>query len=316
MASNLVTVFGGSGFLGREIVKHLAADHRVRVAVRHPDAASSLRRLGPDGHVELVHADVSDESTVTRAVAGAGAVVNSVGHYVEKPGATFHQIHALGARRIAREARQAGIERLVQISGLGADARSDSLYVRSRGVGDDLVRDAFDGVTILRPSAIFGPGDALLNKLADMVRLSPVLPLFGDGRTRLQPVFVEDVARACVKALGDPSTAGRIYELGGPEVFAYGDLVRLLLERMGRRRILIPVPFSVWDILSRGMAWHPDPPLTRDQLNLLRSDNVVAERALTLADLDIRPARVEDLLLACISPRNDAAGEGGAATEP
>lgn len=302
MASGLVTVFGGSGFLGREVVKQLVAvGQHVRVAVRHPEAASFLRRLGPDGSVEVVHADVSDESTVAEAVEGARSVVNSVGHYVEKPGATFHQVHALGARHIARRARQAGVERMVQISGLGADVASDSPYVRSRGIGDDLVREAFDGVTILRPSAIFGPGDALLNELADMVRRSPVLPLFGDGRTRLQPVFVQDVAEACVRALAEPSTAGGVYELGGPEVFAYRELVQLLLERMGRRRVVIPIPFGVWEILARGMAWHSNPPLTRDQVALLKSDNVVAEQTLTLRDLGICPVRVEEALSDCVT---------------
>ena len=313
MASNLVTVFGGSGFLGREIVKHLVAvDYHVRVAVRHPEAASFSGKTGPVGRVELVHADVSDESTVAEAVEGAGSVVNSVGHYVEKPGATFHRIHALGAQHIARHAGQAGVGRLVQISGLGADAASDSPYVRSRGVGDELVREAFEAVTILRPSVIFGPGDALLNKLADMARLSPVLPLFGDGRTRMQPVFVGDVAQACVRALADPSAAGGVYELGGPEVFAYRELVRLLLERTGRRRVVVPIPFGVWEILARGMAWHPNPPLTRDQVALLRSDNVVAEEALTLADLDVRPSRLEEVLLACIGPLDELGVEAGA----
>lgn len=301
MASRRVTVFGGSGFLGREIVQRLvAANHRVRVGVRHPDAASFLRQLGPDGRVEPVHADVSDESAVAEAVDGADWVINSVGHYVEKSGASFHRIHAVGARHIARRARQAGAERLVQISGLGADPASDSPYVRSRGIGDEFIKEAFDGVTILRPSAIFGPGDALLKKLADMARLSPVVPLFGDGRTRLQPVFVGDVAEACVRVLADPSTAGCVYEVGGPEIFAYRELVELVLERMGRRRIVIPVPFGVWDMLAGAMARHPNPPLTRDQVKLLGSDNVVAEGALTLADLGIRPVRVEDILPDCI----------------
>ena len=313
MASNLVTVFGGSGFLGREIVKQLVAvDQHVRVAVRHPEAASALRRLGPVGGVEIMQADVSDESTVARAVAGAESVVNSVGHYVENPGATFHRIHALGAQHIARQARQAGVERLVQISGLGADAGSDSPYVRSRGIGDDLVREAFEGVTILRPSAIFGLGDALLNKLAGIARLSPVVPLFGDGRTRLQPVFVEDVAKACLRALRDPSTAGRVYELGGPEVLAYGDLVRTVLEGMGWHRVVVPVPFCAWDILAGVMAWHPDPLLTRDQVKLLQSDNVVEDGALTLADLDVRPSRLKDVLPACIGMRDETGATVGA----
>ncbi len=298
MASSLVTVFGGSGFLGREIVKHLvAAGHRVRVGVRRPEV---LSQLGRDGCVEAVHADVSNESTVANAVEGADWVVNSVGHYVEKQGATFHQIHALGARHVARQAKRAGVQRLVQISGLGADPASPSPFVRSRGIGDNFVREAFGGATILRPSAIFGPGDALLNKLADVARYSPVVPLFGDGRTRLQPVFVEDVAEACARALADPSTVGRVYELGGADVFAYSELVQLLLERMGWRRIIVPVPFGVWDILAGAMAWHPNAPLTRDQVYLLKSHNVVAEGALTLEDLGIRPVRVEDVLSACL----------------
>ena len=205
-----------------------------------------------------------------------------------------------GARHVARWARQAGVERLIQISGLGADPASDSPYVRSRGIGDEFVREAFDGVTILRPSAIFGPGDALLNKLADVVRLSPAVPLFGDGRTRLQPVFVGDVAEACVRALADPSTAGCVYELGGPDVFEYRQLVQLVLDQMDRRRSVVPVPFGVWDLLAGAMAWHPNPPLTRDQVKLLRNDNVVAEGALTLEDLTIRPVRAQDVLRDCI----------------
>ena len=301
MASGLVTVFGGSGFLGREIVKHLAAaEYRLRVGVRRPDRASFLRRLVPGAEVELVHADVSDETTVAQALEGAAAVINTVGHYVERPGATFHRIHAEGARHVARQAKQADVERLIHISGVGAAAGSGSPYIQSRGVGERLVKEAFDSVTILRPSAIFGPGDALLNTLADIVRQSPFVPLFGDGRTRLQPVFVEDVAEACVKALADSSAAGSVYELGGPQVFEYRKLVRLLLERMGRRRIVIPVPFGVWEIVASVMAWHPNPPLTRDQVKLLRSDNVVAEQALTLSDLGIRPVPVEEVLSDCV----------------
>ena len=157
-----------------------------------------------------------------------------------------------------RQAKRAGVQRLIQISGLGADPASPSPFVRSRGIGDNFVREAFGGATILRPSAIFGPADALLNKLADVARYSPVVPLFGDGRTRLQPVFVEDVAEACARALADPSTVGRVYELGGADVFAYSELVQLLLERMGWRRIIVPVPFGVWDILAGAMAWYPE----------------------------------------------------------
>ena len=301
MASELVTVFGGSGFLGRQIVKHLAAArYQVRVGVRYPDRASFLRQLVGDGRIELVRADVWDESTVARAVEGAASVINTVGHYVEKRGATFHRIHAQGALHVARRAKRTGVERLIHISGLGADPASDSPYVSARGMGDRLVKEAFDGVTILRPSAIFGPGDALLNKLAALARKSPVLPLFGDGLTRLQPVFVDNVAQACVRVLADPSTACRVYELGGPQVYAYRELVQLVLGHIGRRKAVIPVPFLVWDTLAGVMALHPNPPLTRDQVQLLRQDNVVGEQALTLQDLGVLPVPVEEVLLDCI----------------
>ncbi len=301
MTSELVTVFGGSGFLGRQIVQYLAgAKYQVRVGVRHPAGACFLRQLCGDGRIELVHADVSDESTVARAVAGSASVINSVGHYVETGDATFHKIHGQGALHVARQAKQAGAERLIHVSGLGADPGSDSPYVRARGIGESLVKEAFDGVTILRPSVIFGPADSFLNKLAALARKSPVLPLFGDGLTRLQPVFVDNVAQACVRVLADPSTACRVYELGGPQVYAYRELVQLVLGHIGRRKAVIPVPFLVWDTLAGVMALHPNPPLTRDQVKLLRQDNVVGEQALTLQDLGVLPVPVEEVLLDCI----------------
>ena len=312
MMSGPVTVFGGSGFLGRRIVKRLAAaGNDVRVAVRHPERASFDGRPGGNdgaggngagggsagnGRIELVRAHVWEEPTVARAVEGAASVINTVGHYVEKRGASFDSIHGRGAQHVARRAKEAGAERLVHISGLGADPGSDSPYVRARGIGEILVREAFEGVTILRPSVIFGPGDAFLNKLAAMGRQTPMLPLFGTGATRLQPVFVGDVAEACAKVLADPSTQGRVYELGGPRVYAYEELVRLVIERVGRRTALLPVPFLVWDVLARVLALHPNPPLTRDQVKLMKRDNVVGREALTLDNLGIRPVLLEEVL--------------------
>ena len=292
--SRPVTVFGGSGFLGRRIVERLAAARNdVRVGVRHPERATIPRELP---RIEIVRADISDERAVARAVEGSAWVVNTVGHYVENRGATFDGIHGQGALHVSRQAKRAGAERLVHVSGLGADPGSDSAYVRARGIGESFVREAFDNVTILRPSVIFGPGDSFLSRLAGMARRAPVLPLFGNGGTRLQPVFVEDVAEACLKVLADPATRSRVYELGGPRVYTYGELVRSVMDRIGRRPPAIPVPFRVWDILAAAMTLHPDPPLTRDQVKLMRRDNVVGETAWTMSDLDIRPVPLEDFL--------------------
>ena len=301
METKPVTVFGGSGFLGRQIVKHLTeAGYGVRVAVRHPDRATSVARPGPDGRIELVRADVWNEATVARAVEGSASVVNTVGHYVEKGGATFDRVHGQGALHVARRAKQAGAERLVHISGVGADPVSPSPYVRARGIGETLVRDAFDDVTILRPSVIFGPGDSFLNTLAHMTQRSPIMPLFGTGSTRLQPVFVGNVAEACIRILADSSTRGRVYELGGPRIYAYKELVRLVRERVAGRALVVPCPFLVWDVLAAAMATHPNPPLTRDQVTLMKRDNVVDRQACTLDDLGIRPVSVEEAMPTCI----------------
>ena len=301
METKPVTVFGGSGFLGRQIVKHLAeAGYGVRVAVRHPDRATSLAMPGPNGRMELIQADVWNEATVARAVEGSASVVNTVGHYVEKGGATFDRVHGQGALHVARQAKQAGAERLVHISGVGADPGSPSPYVRARGIGETLVKDAFDDVTILRPSVIFGPGDSFLNTLARMAQRSPIMPLFGTGNTRLQPVFVGNVAEACIRVLADPSTRGRVYELGGPRIYAYRELVRLVRDRVAGRALMVPCPFLAWDILAAAMAVHPNPPLTRDQVTLMKRDNVIDRQASTLDDLGIRPVSVEEALPTCI----------------
>ena len=296
MASKPVTVFGGSGFLGRQIVKTLAAEGKdVRVGVRHPRRASFLQRYGRDGQIEPVHADVWDEATVATAVKESASVINCVGHYLERGGATFERVHGRGALHVARQAREAGAERLVHISGLGADPKSDSPYVRARGIGETLVREAFDRVTILRPSVLFGPGDSFLNTLARVARRAPVVPMFGMGETRLQPVFVGDVAAACARAVADPSTSGKIYELGGPRVYTYKELVRLVLGQVGGRAVPVPVPFMVWDAVAALMSPHPNPPLTRDQVKLMQRDNVVGAEALTLEDLGLRPTSVEQV---------------------
>jgi NADH dehydrogenase len=229
-------------------------------------------------------------------VEGADAVVNTVGHYVATGRRTFEAIHGHGAMHVARASAAAGVQRLVHISGLGSDPASASPYVRARATGERLVRDAFPSATILRPSVVFGPEDAFINRLAALARLMPVLPLFGRGDVKLQPVYVGDVAEAAAKALATPVSQGKTYELGGPRAYPYKELLRLVLAATGRKRLLIPVPYLVWDILALLMSRLPRAPVSRDQVTLMKRDNVVAADALTLADLGIAPTSVEAIL--------------------
>ena len=297
MTKGCVTVFGGTGFLGRQIVKRLAADGmHVRVAVRRPERASFLEAFAPGGRIEAVAADVWKEATVTRAVEGSAAVVNTVGHYVEKRGASFDAVHGEGARHVAHQAFKAGVGRLVHISGIGADPASASPYVRARGIGEALVRDAFEGATILRPSVLFGPEDKFLNRLIRLVRLAPALALFGRGDTRLQPVFVSDVADASARVLADSGTRGKTFELGGPRVYAYKELLELISREVGRKRLLVPVPFAVWEAAAAALSVLPSPPLTADVVTLMKRDNVIGAGALGLEDLGISPTAVEKVL--------------------
>lgn len=297
MAYSRVTVFGGSGFLGRQIVRRLAGDGaHVRVAVRHPERASFLAEASTAGQIVPVYADVWDDASVRPAVDGAEAVVNTVGHYVERGKASFAAIHGQGARQVARASAMADVQRLVHISGLGADPASDSPYVRARGIGERLVQEAFPEATILRPSVLFGPEDAFLNRLAGLARVMPVLPLFGTGETRLQPVYVRDIAEAVAQALAAPVTKGQVLELGGPRVYTYKALVQLVLAQIDRRRLLIPVPYFVWELLATLLAPLPNRPISRDQVILMKRDNVVGANALTFAELGIAPTSVEEIL--------------------
>ena len=292
-----VVVFGGAGFLGRRLVHRLATEGMtVRVAVRHPDPARiELRSMGFD-RVTVVPADVRDQASVAAAIAGANAVVNTVSAYVEKGGVTFEAVHVQGAETVAREAVAAGVARLVLVSGIGADADSGSSYIRARGRGELMVRQEFPGATIVRPGAMFGPGDALFGTLADIVRLLPVVPLIGGGRTRLQPVYVEDVAEAIVRMLADLGTAGQTYELAGPGVYTLRELVSFALRLVDKRRLLVPVPFAVAGIQARLFEFLPSPPLTTSQVDLLRIDNLASGALPGFRDLNIRPKALEDIV--------------------
>ena len=286
-----VVVFGGGGFLGRRLVRRLTAEGMtVRVAVRHPDPARvELRALGFD-RVTVVPADVRDQASVAAAIAGTDAVVNTVSAYVEQSGVTFEAVHVQGAATVAREAMAAGVARLVLISGIGADPDSTSPYIRARGRGELTVQQTFPGATIVRP------GDALFGRFAELARLLPVLPLIGGGRTRLQPVFVEDVAEAIASILTDPGTVGRIYELAGPGVYTLRELVAMTLHLMRKRRLLIPVPFAVTEIQARLFELLPNPPLTTGQVDLLKADNVASGTLPGLRELKIQPKTVEEVV--------------------
>ncbi len=295
MTYGRVTVFGGSGFVGREIVKCLAAEGaHVRVAVRQPERTSLATESG--GSVTAVGADVWEAASVDPAVAGAEAVINTVGHYVERGDATFEAIHGQGALNVARASARAGVKRLVHISGLGAGTASPSPYVRARGRGETLVVEALPTTTILRPSVIFGPEDAFLNRLAGLARGLPVIPLFGTGATRLQPVYVGDIAAAVAAVLKNPATEGKIFELGGPGIYSYKTLIKMVTRAIKRRRWLVPVPFFIWEFLAALMSLVPNAPLTRDQVTLMKDDNLVDAEALSLAELAVAPTPVETIL--------------------
>lgn len=300
MPAQLITVFGGTGFLGQAIVRELVdAGQRVRIAARRP--AIPLHSEGSDT-IELVRADIRDSRSIKAAIAGADSVVNAVSLYVEQPGASFESIHVQGAARLACLARQAGIERLVHISGIGARTDSPSPYVRARAKGESAVLEALPGAMLVRLSVLFGPDDAFLAALAGLTRL-PAIPLFGRGETRLQPVHVVDVARALIRLLGEPLTRRRLFELGGPDVMRYRDILALLQSHLHRERPLVPVPFLAWRALAVAASLLKNPPLTPDQVILMQRDTVVGDGVGTFADLGISPRSLRDSLPTCLPVR-------------
>lgn len=294
MSYRVVTVFGGSGFIGRHLIRRLAkTGARIRVAVRDVDAALFLKPMGDVGQIVPVPASVTDEDSVRRAVAGADAVVNLVGILYEKGGQRFQSVHVAGAERVARIAKAEGVSRLVHISAKGADPESDSNYARTKGLGEQAVREAFPEATILRPSVVFGPEDDFFNRFAAMTRFSPALPLVGGGETRFQPVFVGDVADAIMAGLERDDAAGKVFELGGPAVYRFRELMEYMLDVLGRHRGLIPVPFPIARIIALFAELMPKPMITRDQVRQLRYDNVVSDDMPGLADLGIKPTPIE-----------------------
>ena len=294
----LVTVFGGSGFVGTQVVRALARrGWRVKVAVRRPNLAQDLRLSGDVGQIQPVRCDITRPADVEAALKGADAAVNLVGLLFEAPGRKFATAHVGGARTIAETCVAQGVGRLVHVSAIGADAGSEADYGRTKGEAENAVRAAMPGATILRPSIVFGPGDGFLNRFASMSTLSPALPLIGGGKTKFQPVFVGDVSEAVARAVVRSDAVGQTYELGGPEVWSFKDILKYILRETGRGRILAPIPVFAAAALGRvagltAMVGIP-PVLTRDQVLMLKTDNVVSPGALGLKDLGIEPTGLE-----------------------
>lgn len=298
----LVTVFGGSGFLGRHIVRLLAKKgFRIRVACRRPDLAGHLQPLGNVGQITAVQANLRYRDSIDRAVVGADYVVNCVGILFESGRNTFDAVQAFGAKAIAEAAKVQGAK-LVHISAIGADKNSKADYARTKAIAEEAVLKAVKDAVILRPSIVFGPEDGFFNKFADMSRLAPALPLVGGGHTKFQPVYVADVAEAVVKGVVGEIEGGKIYELGGPEVLSFKQCLQIMLKVISRSRPLVHLPWAIASMIGSVTSLIPfiDPPLTEDQVELLKSDNVVSDRATSegrdLAGMGITPKAVETIL--------------------
>lgn len=299
--AGLVTIFGGSGFVGRHLVRLLAKQGwRIRVAVRRPDLAGHLQPLGSVGQIHAVQANLRYRASVEHAVAGADAVVNLVGILYEGGRQTFARVQAQGARIVAESAAAAGAQRFVHVSAIGADAASAALYARSKARGEASSLAAMPGAVILRPSLIFGPEDQFFNRFAAMAQVLPALPLIGGGHTRFQPVYVGDVAEAAARALAGEAKPGTIYELGGPEIRSFREWLDYILMVTNRRRFYVPLPFALAEFQARLVEWLPKPILTQDQVRLLQVDNVVSAAAeaelRTLAGLGITPTNVQSVV--------------------
>ena len=304
---NLVTVFGGSGFIGAQAVRQLAkAGWRIRVAVRNPAKAYAMRLHGDVGQIDIVQANIRNAPSLRRALSGATAAVNLVGVLRETGRRGFQALQVMGAQNVAAAAEAEGVTRLVQMSAIGADANSEAKYARTKAEGEAAVRTIYPDAVILRPSIVFGPEDDFFNRFASMAAISPILPLIGGGHTRFQPVFVGDVGKAIAAAVTLPQVAGQTYELGGPATLSFRQLMEMLLSEIGKRRFLAPLPWPVADLMgSAGDAANSvagvigltlPTPVTADQVTLLKTDNVASGAYPGLAELGITPTALETVL--------------------
>ena len=297
-AMSCVTVFGGTGFLGRRVVHHLReSGATVRIASRHPGQAD-------DANVKQICADAHDERSVEAAVAGADGVVNVISLYVEHGSETFHSVHVEAAARIASVARRVGAKRLVHISGIGADAASPSPYIRSRGEGEAAVQAAFPGVVIIRPAVMFAQDDSFLTTILRLLRVLPAYPIFGDGRTRLQPVYADDVAAAIAQVLRQSKRPSPVYELAGPRVYSYEQVVRTIARNAGLRPMLMRTPFGLWDAVAGLAEILAHPPLTRNQVELMQIDTTASGNLPGFREFGISPRSLEEELEAMLKQTN------------
>jgi uncharacterized protein YbjT (DUF2867 family) len=294
MADQVVALFGGTGFLGSHVVRHLLdKDIAVRIVSRHPQKSPAA----PEGSLcTSVFADIHDERSVASAIEGAYGVVNAVSLYFERGTETFHAVHVVGAGRLARAARNAGVQELVQVSGIGSDPKSGSLYVRKRGEGELAVRTEFPNAIVVRPAVMFGPDDAFLNTIVRLLKMTPVYPMFGRGATRLQPAYVEDVAEAIARRLQGREALHTTFELGGPHIYTYEDLLRTISGRLNTRPILAPVPFAAWYALARIAELLPRPALTRNQVELMEIETTASPGMPGFGTLGISPLPIDHVL--------------------
>jgi NADH dehydrogenase len=315
MKNRRVTIVGGAGFIGRNLVKRMAARGAViTVASPHAVRAGFLRPMGDVGQIATIDVGIADEATLAQLIEGRDTVICAAGIVTERGGNRFDLVHHRGPALLARLAARAGVRRFVHISAIGADPRSASIYARSKAAGEAAVQAAFPNATIMRPSLVFGPEDDFFNRFAALARRLPALPLIDGGEARFQPVFVGDVADAVVAALDRPETEGRIYELGGPEILTFRQMMELLLREIQRPRLLVPMPAALASFGAYFLEFLPDPPLTRDQVRLLRVDNVAAPGMPGLDTLGIAPTAL-GLVLPTYLDRFRQGGRFAPATE-
>lgn len=298
MSIKQVTVFGGSGFIGRAMVQALAAEgYQIRIAMRRPELSDSIMTAGDVGQIMPVRTNLRMPQSVAAAVAGSQAVVNATGIFFQRGRQRYQSVHVEGARTIAAACTAAGVQRLVHVSGIGAETQGTrNPFIRSKGEGEQAIIGGYETATILRPSVVFGPNDRFFNRLADIAAKAPFMPVAGSGKARVQPVFVGDVAAAAAAVLRRPETAKTVFELGGPRIYTYRELAALVLHVIGRDKPVIGIPAGLMKLAGFFAEFLPVPPLTRDQIDLMTTDNVVRPGAASFETLGIKPTAAEAIL--------------------